>query len=33
MAVDVTETQTGLITGEELARMGNIGRCDESDRI
>ena len=28
MAVDVTETQTGLITGEELARMGNIGRCE-----
>jgi Uma2 family endonuclease len=28
MAVDVTVTQTELITGEELARMGNLGRCE-----
>jgi Uma2 family endonuclease len=28
MAIDVTVTQTGLITGEELAEMGDIGRCE-----
>jgi Uma2 family endonuclease len=28
MAIDVSVTQTGLITGEELARMGNLGRCE-----
>jgi hypothetical protein len=28
MAVDVTITQAGLITGEELAKMGNLGRCE-----
>ena len=30
MAV-VTVNQTGLITGEELARMGNLGRCELID--
>jgi len=28
MAVDMTATQTALITGEELARMGDIGPCE-----
>jgi Uma2 family endonuclease len=28
MAVDIIATQTDLITGEELARMGDIGPCE-----
>jgi Uma2 family endonuclease len=28
MAIDVTVTQTGLITGEKLAEMGDIGPCE-----
>jgi len=31
MAVDITVHQTGLITGEELARLGNLGRCELID--
>src|SRR5438270_2933406 len=31
MAAEVIAKQTGLITGEELARMGDIGRCELID--